>query len=105
MENKQAKEIKSLLASTGWKLISEWLEKRKKDILQQMLDSSIYAGLASDTLDENARKQLYTQHLLKVQYSYIDMLLKIPQYILNTEVQEEEFLGDYLSGFDKEHLL
>lgn len=98
-------EMKSLMVSTGWKHISEWLERRKKELLRQMLDSSIYAGLTSDTLDENARKQLYTQHLLKVQYSYIEYLLSIPQTIVNSEppAQTEETIDEYLSIFDRQY--
>lgn len=98
--------MKSLIGSTWWKYISEWLERRKKDILQQMLDASIYAGLATDTLDENARKQLYTQHLLKVQYSYIEYLLSIPQTIINSEpVETEQSIDEYLSIFDRQYSL
>lgn len=98
--------MKSLIGSTWWKYISEWLERRKKDILQQMLDASICAGLATDTLDENARKQLYTQHLLKVQYSYIEYLLSIPQTIINSEpVETEQSIDEYLSIFDRQYPL
>lgn len=99
--------MKSLIGSTGRKRISEWLERRKKEILQQMLDASIYAGLATDTLDENARKQLYTQHLLKVQYSYIEYLLSIPQTIINSEpsVETEQQIDEYLSIFDRQYPL
>lgn len=70
-----------------------------------MLDASIYAGLASDTLDENARKQLYTQHLLKIQYSYIEHLLQIPQTIMNSEtpVETDQQLDEYLSLFDRQY--
>lgn len=98
-------EIKSLMVSTWRKYISEWLERRKKEILQQMLDASLYAGLATDTLDENARKQLYTQHLLKVQYSYIEYLLSIPQTIINSEppAQTEETIDEYLAIFDRQY--
>lgn len=72
-----------------------------------MLDASIYAGLATDTLDENARKQLYTQHLLKVQYSYIEYLLSIPQTIINSEpsVETEQQIDEYLSIFDRQYPL
>jgi len=86
----QHEEIRSLQASSWRKLIAAWLEMRKKQVLSMMLDASTYAGLATDTLDENARKQLYTQHLLKLQYNFIDLLLNIPQHILNTEVKETE---------------
>lgn len=101
------KEMKSLIWSSWRKYISEWLERRKKEILQQMLDASIYAGLATDTLDENARKQLYTQHLLKVQYSYIEYLLSIPQTIINSEppVETEQQIDEYLSIFDRQYPL
>lgn len=39
-----------------------------------MLDASVFAGLPSETLDENARKQLYKQHLLKMAYMYLDLI-------------------------------
>lgn len=74
-----------------------------------MLDASVYAGLTNDTLDENAKKQLYTQHLLKLQYSFIDLLLNIPQHILNTEVKEDkikpEDIEKMLSSFDIDNRL
>jgi len=98
--------MQSMIWSTWRKYISEWLEKRKKELLQQMLDASIYAGLATDTLDESARKQLYTQHLLKIQYSYIEYLLKIPQTIINSTPKEDigaEQLDEYLSVFDRQY--
>lgn len=91
------------MVSTWRKYISEWLERRKKELLRQMLDASIYAGLSTDTLDENARKQLYTQHLLKVQYSYIEHLLQIPQTILNSTPAEENTVDEYLSLFDRQY--
>jgi len=102
-------EIRSLQVSTGRKLISEWLEMRKKQVLDMMLDSSTYAGLTNDTLDENARKQLYTQHLLKLQYSFINLLLSIPQHILNTEIKETELkpenIEELLASFDTDNRL
>jgi hypothetical protein len=82
---------------------------RKKQVLNMMLDASTYAGLTNDTLDENARKQLYTQHLLKLQYSFIELLLNIPQHILNTEVdeteQKPEDIEKLLASFDIDNRL
>jgi len=83
---------------------------RKKQVLDMMLDASTYAGLATDTLDENARKQLYTQHLLKLQYSFIELLLNIPQHILNTEIKEKEEtkpedIEKLLASFDTDNRL
>jgi hypothetical protein len=83
---------------------------RKKQVLNMMLDASTYAGLTNDTLDENARKQLYTQHLLKLQYSFIELLQSIPQHILNTEIKEQEETSSediekLLASFDTDNRL
>jgi len=80
------------------------MENRKKDILDKMMDASIFAGLSTDTLDENARKQLYFQHLLKIQYSLIEYMLKIPQVVIDSEPSEQEdVIDEYLSIFDKQY--
>lgn len=74
-----------------------------------MLDSSTRSWLASDTLDESSKKQLYTQHLLKLQYTYIELLQNIPQHILNTETKEEkikpEDVEKLLTSFDIDNRL